>query len=139
MRAIFELALRDTSRPVRISQIAAAQNIPPRFLEVILNQLRHGRFVDSRRGSAGGYMLARPPDQITVGEIMDFMLGPLFAIDAERGSRDANRSFTGDCAFAHLWQTIDKVVSSLCHSTTFAELVDYEKAERTSTLPTYAI
>ncbi|MHC4646518.1 MAG: RrF2 family transcriptional regulator [Planctomycetota bacterium] len=139
MRAVFELALRNVSRPVRIGEIAAAQNIPPRFLEVILNQLRHAGFVESRRGSAGGYMLARAREQITVGEIMEFMLGPLFGIDAERGSRDANRSFAGDCAFVHLWETIDKAVSSLCHSTSFAELVEYEKTERGVAAPSYAI
>jgi Rrf2 family protein len=139
LRAVFELALRNTSQPVRISEIAGAQDIPPRFLEVILNQLRHGGFVESRRGSAGGYMLARAADQITVGELMEFMLGPLFGVDARRGSGGGNRSFAGDCAFMHLWEAVDRAVSTLCHSTSFAELVEYEKAERTSAAPSYAI
>ncbi|MHC4061520.1 MAG: RrF2 family transcriptional regulator [Planctomycetota bacterium] len=139
MRAVFELALRNSSQPVRISEIAGAQDIPPRFLEVILNQLRHGGFVESRRGSAGGYMLARAADQITVGEVMEFMLGPLFGVDAKRRRRAGNTLFAGDYAFKHLWETVDKAVSSLCHSTSFAELVEYERAERTSTAPSYAI
>ncbi|MHC4913666.1 MAG: RrF2 family transcriptional regulator [Planctomycetota bacterium] len=139
LRALFELALRNTSQPVRISEIAGAQDIPQRFLEVILNQLRHAGFVESRRGSAGGYMLARAAKEITVGEVMEFMSGPLLGIDAKRGSSAGNRLFAGDCAFTHLWQTVDKAVSSLCHSTSFAELVEYEEAERPLTAPSYAI
>jgi Rrf2 family protein len=139
LRAVFELALRNTSQPVRISEIAGAQDIPQRFLEVILNQLRHGGFLESRRGSAGGYMLARAAEEITVGQVMEFMLGPLFGVDAKRGSGSGNRLFAGDCAFMHLWETVDKAVSSLCHSTSFAELVEYEEAERPSTAPSYAI
>jgi Rrf2 family protein len=133
MRAVFELALRNSSQPVRISEIAGAQDIPPRFLEVIFG------FVESRRGSAGGYMLARAADQITVGEVMEFMLGPLFGVDAKRRRRAGNTLFAGDYAFKHLWEAVDKAVSSLCHSTSFAELVEYERAERTSTAPSYAI
>ena len=54
LRAIFELAFRSTSRPVAVQEIAAAQNIPPRFLEIILNELRQVGLVASHRGNAGG-------------------------------------------------------------------------------------
>ena len=67
LRAVFELAVRNTGQPVKIQQIAGAQNIPPRFLEVILNQLRHAGFVESRRGNEGGYMLAPGAEELTVG------------------------------------------------------------------------
>ena len=59
LRAIFELALRGTSEPVKIQDIASAQGIPQRFLEIILSELKQGGFVESRRGSNGAYMLAR--------------------------------------------------------------------------------
>jgi Rrf2 family protein len=139
LRAVFELAFRNVNQPVKISEIAGAQNIPSRFLEVILNEMKHAGFVESRRGKAGGYLLARPADEITVGEVMESMSGPLLGIDSKRGSSAGNRLFAGDCAFMHLWETVDKAVSSLCHSTSFAELVEYEKAERISTAPSYAI
>ena len=139
LRAVFELALRNSRHPVRVSEIASAQDIPQRFLEVILNQLKHAGFVESRRGSAGGYMLARAAEDITVGEVVELMLGPLSGVDAGRSSGGRNRLFAGDCAFMHLWETVDKAVSSLCHSTSFAELVEYEKAQRPSTAPSYAI
>ena len=63
LRALFELARRAGNGPTRIQEIAEAQAIPPRFLENILNQLRRGGFVESRRGKAGGFVLARPAGQ----------------------------------------------------------------------------
>ncbi|MHC4807793.1 MAG: RrF2 family transcriptional regulator, partial [Planctomycetota bacterium] len=77
LRAIFELALRDSGQPVKIHEIAGAQNVPPRFLEVILNELRHAGFVDSRRGNGGGYMLARDAKDLTVGEVIEYIQGPI--------------------------------------------------------------
>lgn len=68
LRAIFELSLRDSAQPVKIQEIATAQSIPACFLEVILSELKHGGFVDSKRGSDGGYMLTRDACDLTVGE-----------------------------------------------------------------------
>ena len=53
LRALFELAKRNGEGPVKIAAIAKAQAIPPRFLEVILSQLKQGSFVESQRGSEG--------------------------------------------------------------------------------------
>ena len=64
LQAIFELASREGSEPVKVSTIAKSQVIPPRFLEIILSQLRKSGFVISKRGSAGGYLLAIPPEGI---------------------------------------------------------------------------
>ena len=59
LKAIFELAWRNQSEPTRAQRIAEAQRISPRFMEIILNELKHGGFVESRRGNDGGYMLAQ--------------------------------------------------------------------------------
>ena len=77
LRAVFELAKRHGRGPVRIGDVAKAQAIPPRFLEVILNQLKQAGFVESRRGNEGGYLLARAPERLTVGEIVRFVEGPI--------------------------------------------------------------
>lgn len=73
LRAIFELAKRSNQGPVKIAQIAEVQAIPVRFLEVILSQLKQGRFVASRRGNRGGYILAYSPAELTVGAVIRFM------------------------------------------------------------------
>jgi Rrf2 family cysteine metabolism transcriptional repressor len=73
LRAIYELAKRTGEGPIKISDIADAQGIPRRFLEVILNQLKGSGFVESKRGFYGGYVLAKTPDKITVGDVIRYM------------------------------------------------------------------
>ncbi len=139
LSAVFELALRDTDQPVKIHDIAGAQNIPPRFLEVILNQLRHAGFVDSRRGSEGGYMLARAAEDLTVGEVIEYIQGLISmpADDAQKANK--SESFYGNYAFELLWENVNRAISQICNNTTFAELIEYEKAKKTSTVPNYSI
>ena len=69
LRAVFELASRNNNEPVKTHDIARSQRISPRFTEVILNELKHGGFVESKRGNVGGYLLARSPDDLTVKEM----------------------------------------------------------------------
>ncbi len=77
LRAVFELASRHGDAPTSIREIAQAQAIPPKFLELILVQLRKAGFVESRRGAHGGYFLAVGPAALTVGEIIRFIDGPI--------------------------------------------------------------
>ncbi|MBI3881423.1 MAG: Rrf2 family transcriptional regulator [Verrucomicrobia bacterium] len=62
---------------VRIQQVAEVQNIPKRFLEQILNDLKAAGIVESKRGVAGGYRLRRPPERITLAEVVRHIEGPL--------------------------------------------------------------
>ena len=139
LRAVFELALRDTGQPVKISEIAGAQNIPTRFLEVILNQLRHAGFVESRRGNEGGYMLARPAWEITVGQIIQYAQGSISLSADNTGRLDKSQYFYGDYAFKELWQKLSREIYQICDNTTIAELVESETARKAATVPNYAI
>ncbi len=87
LRATFELARQYDQGWVKIAQIAQAQAIPTRFLEIILNQLKQAGFIRSKRGSEGGYILTRSPDQLSVGDVLSFMEGPIGPI--EKTSRTA--------------------------------------------------
>ena len=75
LRAVFELGKRNGRAPVKVAQIAEAQAIPVRFLEVILGELKHGGFVESRRGAHGGYMLTVEPVELAVGQITTYIDG----------------------------------------------------------------
>ena len=116
LRALFELARRTGSGPTRIQEIADAQAIPPRFLENILNQLRRGGFVDSRRGKAGGFLLARPAGQITALDVIRFIDGPVHPFDCEGESPTRKCSLGPDCVFMPLWHeaknALEKVYSA---------------------------
>ena len=136
LRAIFELALRDSDQPVKIQDIADSQGMPQRFLEVILSELKHGNFVVSKRGNDGGYNLARPARHITVGEVIRFLQGK-----PQRNVPATRRTYKkmGDYVFSDFWKKVNLAISSIYNNTTFADLVEQELAYRNKYVPNYAI
>ncbi|MGH7022394.1 MAG: RrF2 family transcriptional regulator [Caulobacteraceae bacterium] len=79
LKALLNLARSDAG-PRDVGTISAEENIPRKFIEAIMSDLRRARLVESTRGKRGGYRLARPADQITFGEIMRVTNGPLALI-----------------------------------------------------------
>lgn len=77
LRAVIELAVIGGDAPVKGERIAQAQEIPLKFLENILGDLRHAGIVRSQRGVDGGYWLARPADEITLAEVIRSVEGPI--------------------------------------------------------------
>lgn len=132
LRAVYALAEHGGPEPMKIAEIAEKQRIPIRFLEVILNQLKGGGFVQSRRGAEGGYRLARPADQLTVGEVMRYVDGPIAPIDCVSQSRPKVCEVTGGCAFYPFWSRVRQAISDVVDQTTFADLVR-ESHERSRT------
>ncbi len=127
LRALLELAKHRGKGPQKISEIARAQAIPPRFLEVILSQLKGSGLVDSKRGYYGGYYLVRKPDQITVGEVLLFLQGT--DDPAHKISCMSKKScpFECDCAFVPLWKEVTDAVFKIYNETTFQDLLNNEK------------
>lgn len=136
LRAIFELSLREGFGPVKIHHVALAQAIPARFLEVILAELKHGGFVESKRGSNGGYMLARPADDLTVGEVINFLQGEGSKVNqvSEYGHK-----LRGDYVFSKLWKEVSAAISDAYSTATFAEMVEEELARSQAYVSNYAI
>lgn len=124
LKAIFDLAHRGATRPVKIAEIAARQKIPQKFLELILAQLKQGGFVQSRRGAEGGYLLARAADRITVGEVLRFVEGPLSRAEQARGASGNSRRAAVESPFTDMWQQVDSTVSDIIDRTSFAELAE---------------
>src|SRR5215468_4939176 len=114
LQAIFDLASQPAGEPVKIAEIARRQHIPQKFLELILAGLKQGGFVESRRGAEGGYLLARPPESITVGEVLRFVEGPP---GKGRQRRKTETPFTA------MWERVDHAVSDIVDHTTFADLL----------------
>jgi len=113
LRALFDLASGNTDGPVTISSIAKRQGIPQKFLELILGSLKHGGFVESQRGAGGGYHLARPPEAITVGEVLRFVDGPP---RKQTGRKDED-------PFTDLWRTVDQTVAGIVDHANFASII----------------
>jgi len=77
LKALFLLADSDRERPVLIADLAARDAMPRKFLEAILLDLKRHGVVESRKGKGGGYFLRRRPEEITVGEVIRILEGPL--------------------------------------------------------------
>src|SRR3979411_2470076 len=115
LQAIFDLASQRPGEPVRIADIARRQKIPQKFLELILASLKQAGFVESRRGAEGGYLLARAPESLTVGEVIRHVDG---AAQARGRSRRNHEN-----PFTDMWNQVDQAVSGVVDKTTFADLL----------------
>ena len=127
LRAIFDLSMSPDTDPVKIADIAKRQQIPQKFLELILASLRQGGFVESRRGADGGYRLSRPATEITVGQVLAYV---------ENGKKSGR---TGPDAFTDLWTRVDRAVSDIIDHTTFAELERHWREAQTRYVPSWDI
>ena len=115
LQAIFDLASQPGREPVKIAEIARRQQIPQKFLELILASLKQGGFVESRRGAEGGYLLARRAESITVGDVLRFVEG--------RQEERSRLRRQGDSPLADLWERVDHAIDAILDTATFAQLV----------------
>ena len=126
VRATLELAKHYGQGPIPISQIASNQAVPGRFLENILNEMRQGGFVDSRRGVQGGYYLLRVPVELTVGEIIRFVDGPLDPVKCI-AEQPKPCPLKHSCSLVELWIRAKEAVEQVYDGTTFQDLVEKER------------
>lgn len=126
VRAVFELAKRYGGRPVKIAEIAQAQAIPGRFLEIILSQLKQTGFIESRRGMEGGYLLSRPPAEISVGDVIRFVEGPLYPVGC-MGDGAEKCALKEACVFMPMWRRVERAVAQIYEKTSFQDLIEEER------------
>lgn len=124
LRAIFELARQRGEEPVKTSTIAEAQAIPPRFLEVIMGQLKRAGLVDSKRGFSGGYTLTQAPDRICVGDIFRVLDQEDNTEACMACTSKGNCPFLGDCVFMGLWDQAQRAMDAVYDQTTIQSLID---------------
>jgi Rrf2 family protein len=121
VRAAIELAGADRGTPVKGDRIAAAQDIPMKFLENILSELRRAGLVGSRRGTEGGYWLARPAAKVTIADIIRAVEGPLANV---QGVRPEELEFIGSAVpLQRMWVCVRASLRSVLEHVTLADLV----------------
>ena len=108
--------------------IAHAQDIPPKFLENILGDLRQGGLVRSQRGAEGGYRLARPADEITLADIIRVVEGPMASV---RGGRPEDVEYAG-CAepLRRVWIAVRSALRQVAEHVTLADLASGRLPQR---------
>jgi Rrf2 family protein len=124
LRALLVLGLKYEQPVVRIQVIAAEQSIPKRFLEQILNDLKSAGFVQSRRGVAGGYRLARRPEEITLAAVVRHIEGALAPVScvSERFYKKCSCPDESRCAIRSVMKEIRDAVVQIAEHVTIAEL-----------------
>jgi Rrf2 family protein len=123
LRAALELATAGDGH-VKGERIAQAQDIPLRFLENILLELRHQGLVQSQRGAEGGYWLARPPEEITLAEIIRAVEGPLANV---RGERPESVRYSGPAErLQNVWIAVRANLREVLESVTLADVASGE-------------
>jgi Rrf2 family protein len=119
IRAMAELAAAPGL--VTAEQLASAQSIPPKFLESILSQLRSSGLVSSQRGSAGGYQLARPANEISIADVIRELEGPIATV---RGVRPDELEYQGSAAgLRDVWLELRTQIRGVLEHTTLADVV----------------
>ena len=124
LRALLVLGLRYDEPLVRIQSISDQQNIPKRFLEQILNDLKSAGFVQSRRGVAGGYRLAKPPEEITVAAVVRHIEGALAPVScvSEQFYQKCSCPDESRCAIRSAMKEVRDAVVRVAERITIAEL-----------------
>jgi Rrf2 family protein len=138
IRALLDLAVHHGEGLVPIQEVARRQGIPQRYLEQVLLLLKRAGFLESKRGSAGGYQLVRAPGAISVGEVLRAVEGRLTALDVA-GRNPSSARDGGSTDLEPLWREIASAVATVVDRTTFGDLAEQVKARQSPSRAVYHI
>ncbi len=120
VRALLEIA-DGGGEPVKGERVAEAHDIPPKFLESILSEMRQAGLVLSRRGAEGGYWLARPASEVTIADVVRAADGPLALV---RGDRPESVSYEGPAQrLTEVWVAVRASLRAVLEEVTLADLL----------------
>ena len=129
LRALLVLGLNHGDHVVKIQAISNQQNIPKRFLEQILNDLRSAGVVESKRGVAGGYRLSKPPEDITLAFVIRHFEGPLAPVNCVSENYYAKCSCPDEarCGIRSVMKDVRDAIAKILENVTVAELCERAK------------
>ena len=125
LRAVLDLGLNGTQEAVSLSSIAERQNISISYLEQLIAKLRKSGIVKSTRGAKGGYILAKPAEEISVGDILRCLEGDLSPVDcAEIMGGETTCSASDICVTKFVWKRINDSIHEAVDNLMLSELVE---------------
>lgn len=123
-RALLSLALHGAeTTPTSVRDIAERTGLPQPYLEQILLALKGAGLVRSKRGVGGGYVLARPPEQVTLAQIVSAVDGPIVAGDFAEPHTDGACDHEGQCVLLAVWADVGDAIRTYLQSFTLADMV----------------
>jgi len=129
IRAILEVAANYGLGPIQIKVIAERQDISAKYLEQLMTMLKSGGFVRSIRGSKGGYLLAKPPNEITLSEVFIALEGPS-AITVECVDNEDYCVRAVDCVARQIWIQVQKAIEGVLQAVTLQDMVDRAREKK---------
>lgn len=121
-RILIDLAMNEEDSPVRTTSLSERTGITVQFIEQILKPLRQAELVTSKRGATGGYHLNKPASEISLGEVIRIMEGPLSLTDCCDDADLCNRS--GSCLTRDAWRRVSSVLANALDSIKLSDVID---------------
>ncbi len=126
LRIMLDLALHDAGGLVPLKEIAARQDITLKYMEQIISPLSKAGFVQSLRGSNGGYRLARKPSEYTCGDILRTLEGPLAPTSCLESGNEVNCPRSDVCPTLSFWTGLNRVINDYVDSVTLEDLMNQQ-------------
>ncbi|MDB4896809.1 MAG: putative transcriptional regulator [Firmicutes bacterium] len=138
VKALFELALHEGAGPMSLKAISERQGLSEHYLEQLAAPLRKSGLIVSVRGAQGGYVLGRAAGQITVGDIIRVLEGPIGFTDCSVEGEPAPDG-AADCVVHGVWEKVTRQIIAVIDGITLADLVEQAHAEQAKHNLTYQI
>jgi Rrf2 family protein len=129
VRAVFEIARNYGNGPISIKEIAERQGISFSYLEQILHKLGKAGLIESVRGPAGGYLLARKPSELTIGDIVRVLEGPIALSHCLEPGESADCYQADDCVARMVWAKVGAKIEEALDSISFDDLLQRNQKE----------
>jgi Rrf2 family cysteine metabolism transcriptional repressor len=129
VRAILELATGQGEGPVQIKTIAHRQDISVKYLEQLMTILKSAGFIRSIRGAKGGYILAKPANQIKLSDVFNTLEGPVTTVECVANENYCARA--ADCVTRQVWAEVQQAIEKVLQSITLEDLAERTKDKKT--------
>jgi Rrf2 family cysteine metabolism transcriptional repressor len=133
VRAVYEIARHSGKGPITIKEIAERQGISFSYLEQILHRLGKAGLIDSVRGPAGGYLLARNPSELTIGDIVRTLEGPIALSHCLEPGEAGECNQADDCVARMVWAKVGAKIEEALDSITFDDLLHQQPDHQNDT------
>lgn len=126
LKAVLDLAKHYPNGLVHIDELSSRQDIPRKYLEQLLLNLKKGGLVQSKKGPRGGYSLSRAPEAIMLGDVIRLVEGTIYPISCVDPAVTQTCDFKPKCVFSDIWRTVEQAVSGIVDGISFADLTRKE-------------
>lgn len=129
VKALFELAMHEGAGPLSLKAIAERQSLSEHYLEQLAAPLRKAGLIASVRGAQGGYTLSRPASQISVGDVLRVLEGPVGFTDCASDG-EPNPNCASNCPVHGVWERVTQQIVAVVDAITLQDLVDQAQSDQ---------